>query len=183
MYDYSNDGEKDIKLKTQTLNSETYLFADDTNLLNINSNLKQLQKQLNTDLKHLCLWLLANKISPNKTKTELIYFKKPNTGIPINNIKINGMKLFPSDSVKYLSIYLDEHLNGSAHVNILLPKLRRNNGMLSKIRHYTSAEQMKSIYHAIFSSHMTYGCQIWGQSFNNTHINPQISKYVIIYLL
>ena len=30
---------------------------------------------------------------------------------------------------------------------------------------------MKSIYHAIFSSHMTYGCQIWGQSFNNTHVN------------
>ena len=57
------------------------------------------------------------------------------------------MKLFPSDSVKYLGIYLDEHLNGSAHVNILLPKLRRANGMLSKIRHYTSAEQMKSIYH------------------------------------
>ena len=48
---------------------------------------------------------------------------------------------------------------------------RRNNGMLSKIRHYTSAEQIKSIYHAIFSSHMTYGCQIWGQSFNTTHIN------------
>ena len=81
------------------------------------------------------------------------------------------MKLLPSKSVKYLGIYLDEHLNGSAHVNILLPKLRRANGMLSKIRHYTSAEQMKSIYHAIFASHMTYGCQIWGQSFNNTHIN------------
>ena len=43
--------------------------------------------------------------------------------------------------------------------------------MLDKIRHYTSAEQVKSIYHAIFASHMTYGCQIWGQSFNNTHIN------------
>ena len=27
------------------LNSETYLFADDTNLLNINSNLRQLQKK------------------------------------------------------------------------------------------------------------------------------------------
>ena len=79
--------------------------------MNINSNLRQLQKQVNTDLKNLYLWLLANKISLIKTKTELIFFKKPNTGIPFNNIKINGMKLFPSDSVKYLGIYLDEHLN------------------------------------------------------------------------
>ena len=162
---YINDLHKAI------LNSETYLFADDTNLLNISCNLKQLQKQMNADLKNLCLWLLANKISLNKTKTELIFFKKPNTQIPFNIIKINGMKLIPSKSVKYLGIHLDEHLNGSAHINILLSKLRRANGMLAKIRHYTSPEQVKSIYHAIFSSHMTYGCQIWGQSFNNTHIN------------
>ena len=36
--------------------------------------------------------------------------------------------------------------------------------MLSKVRHYVPKEELKSIYHAIFSSHMTYGCQIWGQS-------------------
>ena len=80
------------------------------------------------------------------------------------------MKLCPSKSVKYLGIHLDEHLNGTAHINTLLPKLRRANGMLAKIRHYTSPDQVKSIYYAIFASHMTYGCQVWGQSFNNTYI-------------
>ena len=35
--------------------------------------------------------------------------------------------------------------------------------MLSKVRHYVPKEELKSIYHAIFSSHMIYGCQIWGQ--------------------
>ena len=125
---------------------------------------------MNVDLKCLCLWLLANKIALNKTKTELIFFKKPNTEIPFNIIKINGMKLCPSKCIKYLGIYLDEHLNGSAHINTLLPKLRRANGMLAKIRHYTSPDQVKSIYYAIFASHMTYGCQVWGISFNNTCI-------------
>ena len=38
--------------------------------------------------------------------------------------------------------------------------------MLSKVRHYVSKEELKSIYHAIFSSHMVYGCQIWGQNRN-----------------
>ena len=52
-----------------------------------------------------------------------------------------------------------------------IPKLRRANGMLAIIRHYTPAKETKYIYHAIFASHMTYGCQIWGQSFSNTHIN------------
>jgi hypothetical protein len=151
--------------------STTYLFADDTNLLHINQNLKKLQKEMNVDLKGLCSWLLANKISLNKkTKTVLIYLKKPNTTIPFNNIKINGLKLYPSKSVKYLGIYLDEHLNGSAHTANLIPKLRRANGMLSKIRHYTSPDQINSIYYAIFGSHLTYGCQIWGQSPTSTYI-------------
>jgi hypothetical protein len=162
---YINDLHKAIKY------SEAYLFADDTNLLHINTNLNKLQKEINIDLKSLCSWLLANKISLNKTKTVLIYFKKPTTMIPFNRIKINGLKLCPSNSVKYLGIYLDEHLNGSAHTEILLPKLRRANGMLSKIRHYTSREQIKSIYHAIFGSHLSYGCQIWGQSPTETYIN------------
>ncbi len=161
---YINDLHNAIRFST------TYLFADDTNLLHVNSNLKKLQSQMNADLKNLCSWLLANQISLNKTKTELIYFKKPNTTIPFNKIKINGLKLYPSKSVKYLGIHLDEHLNGSAHVNVLIPKLRRANGMISKIRHYTSLAQTKSIYHAIFASHMTYGCQVWGQSFNETYI-------------
>ncbi len=38
--------------------------------------------------------------------------------------------------------------------------------MLSKTRHYVPSEELLSIYYAIFSSHMTYGCQIWGQNVN-----------------
>ena len=65
---YINDLHHAIK------HSSTYLFADDTNLLHMSKNLKNLQKEMNYDLKNLCLWLLANKISLNKSKTELIYF-------------------------------------------------------------------------------------------------------------
>ena len=49
--------------------SSVYHFADDTNLLNINKSIHVIQTQLNFDLKCLCLWLLANKISLNATKT------------------------------------------------------------------------------------------------------------------
>ena len=42
--------------------------------------------------------------------------------------------------------------------------------MLCKIRHYVPKDELKSIYYAIFSSHMTYGCQVWGQKSNAVHI-------------
>ena len=69
-----------------------YHFADDTNLLNINSSPKRMQKQVNYDLKILYQWLLANKISLNCSKTELIFFHKPRSP-PTNfnfKLKLNG---------------------------------------------------------------------------------------------
>jgi retron-type reverse transcriptase len=70
--------------------STAYLFADDTNLLHVNQNLKKLQKEMNVDLKGLCSWLLANKISLNKTKTELIYFKNQIHPFHLTQSKLMG---------------------------------------------------------------------------------------------
>ena len=166
---YINDLHKAIKF------SKVYHFADDTNLLNINESPSKLQKQLNRDLKLLYEWLLANKISLNCTKTEAIIFHKPGNRPNFNfKIKLNGHLIRPSDSIKYLGIYLDSTLNGQSHCEVLSKKLKRANGMLSKIRHYVPVAELRSIYYAIFSSHMTYGAQIWGQT--TTIHNEKIFK-------
>ena len=163
---YINDLPNAIK------HSSVYLFADDTNLLKVSNSYKSLQKQINFDLKGLYLWLLANKITLNAAKTEMVIFRRPEQSIPLNlRISINGQRIYPTCYIKYLGIYLDEYLRGTAHIEILQTKLRRANGMLSKIRYYTSPAQTKSIYHSIFTSHMTYGCEIWGHSPTNTFIN------------
>ena len=46
---------------------------------------------------------------------------------------------------------------------MLKAKLRRANGLLAKLRHYTSSKLLTTIYNALFESYMRYGCQIWGQ--------------------
>ena len=151
--------------------SNTYHFADDTHLLNTCVSPKQLQKRTNIDLKCLYKWLVANKISLNRSKTELIIFhsNKLNENFQFK-IKINGHMLIPSDNIKYLGVYLDENLSGRQHCKILTGKLNRANGMLSKVRHYVPKDELMSIFHAIFSSHLTYNCQIWGIS-NYEHVN------------
>ena len=156
---YLNDLHKAIKY------SKVYHFADDTNLLNVSESPSKLQKQLNIDLKLLYKWLLANKISLNCAKTEFIIFHKPGHKPNYDfRIKMNGHRVRPSDYIKYLGIYLDSTLSGHSHCEILTKKLKRANGMLSKIRHYVPTSELRSIYHAIFSSHMIYGSQVWGQS-------------------
>ena len=159
---YINDLHKAIR------KSKVFHFADDTNLLNISNNIKEQTKDVNNDLKYLYIWLIANKISLNSEKTEVVFFKKTGTKITYSDIKIklNGTKLYPTNCIKYLGIYLDESLSGIYHCNELTKKLRRANGMLAKVRHYVLENELKSIYHAIFSSLMMYGCQVWGQNKN-----------------
>ena len=97
---YINDLHKAVKFST------TRHFADDTNLLIKNKSLKQLKKHLNLDLRKLVNWLKANKISLNRSKTELIIFKHPNKRLNYDlKIKLNGKRLYPSNVVKYLGFF------------------------------------------------------------------------------
>ena len=74
---YINDLHRSIKY------SSTYHFGDDTNLLIIDKSTNSIQSKLYHDLKGLCWWLLANKISLNAAKSEHIIFRKPLSKLPI----------------------------------------------------------------------------------------------------
>ena len=111
-------------------NSQTFLFADDTGLLSSNPNLKLIEEKVNHDLKLLPMWLQANIIALNKTKTEVILFKDPRKSINENIAPVlDSFKLTFSSHVKYLGIFLDEHL--SFHQHSVAKKLRKSNGVLS----------------------------------------------------
>ena len=159
-------------LHTCIHNSKTRHFADDTNLLHIIKNKirnKNPARRLNQDLKSLNNWLLANKISLNSTKTELIYFRKQNLPIPDLNIRLNGIKLQPVSEVKYVGLIIDEHMSFKSHIRTLNAKLKRANNLIAISRHYVPKKLLTQIYYGQFYSHLTYGCMIYGQ--NNDDIS------------
>ena len=158
--------------------STTRHFADDTNLLHTidlskNRN-RNPTRNLNRDLKSLNHWLLANKISLNATKTEIIYFRNRRTQIPKNNIKLHGVRLTSTDNVKYVGVIFDEYLTFDKHIKTLNAKLKRANNLLAISRQYLPKPLLNQIYYGQFYSHLTYGCQLWGQ---NEH---KISQTIIL---
>ena len=73
--------------------SEVHHFADNTNLLNFNSCVKSINKQVNYDLKNLLNWLKANKISLNVGKTELVLFTSSKKQLDCDlKIRLNGKR-------------------------------------------------------------------------------------------
>jgi len=146
-------------------------FADDTNILCIADSLGSLVKKTKLDLKFLWHWLNANKISLNASKTEFLLFSHSsrNFNQPFK-LSIGGKRIFESTSIKYLGINLDSDLKWTTQINDVAVKLKKANSVLSKLRHYMPLSTRMLIYHALFSSHLTYCCQVWGQHVKNINL-------------
>ena len=112
-------------------------FADDTNLLLVDKSLKKINKHVNHDLALITVWLRANKISLNTSKTKIVLFRSKRKTITKKlNFRISGQNIPISKSVKYLGVMLNENLSWDSHMAYILPKLNRGLGLLLKIRYY-----------------------------------------------
>ena len=98
--------------------SDVYHFADDKNLLLSDKSLKKINRDINHDLKLLNIWLRANKISLNASKTELTLFRPKSqfnitkhlnlriSGEYILNLRIWDEYVLKDSEVKYLGLIL-----------------------------------------------------------------------------
>ena len=104
---YINDLNFSIKSSTPSH------FADDTCIGHHSNKLKTLETELNCDLKLCNEWLKVNRLSLNVDKSKFILFHSQHKNINYTNfsIKINGIKLNPTEHVKYLCVYMDKHLS------------------------------------------------------------------------
>ena len=116
----------------------------------------------------------------------MIIFQKPNRKINWKwNVRLNGYKLTLSDQIKYLGLYLDKHLTGHYQSKLVMQKLARALGMLSKVRHYVNKAELKNIFHAICESQLRYGCQILVSIKHSVHQRksrktPQFKEWKIL---
>ena len=74
--------------------------------------------------------------------------------------------IYPTESVKYLGIKIDENLNWQHHANDLSIKLNRANAVLFKMRKYVSLKILRSINFAVFDSYLSYCCLVWARNFS-----------------
>ena len=154
-------------------------FDDDTAIVYANKNPKTLESNLNYDLKAVSEWLRSNRLSLNVNKTKLLYFRSSRNKFNFNNIsiKLQGTWLINTDNVKYLGLFIDDHLSWTTHTKYLNLKLSSSNGILSKLRHFVPKDILHSVYYSIFYSHLNYGCPVWTlTSTENFHLINVLQK-------
>merc|ERR1712212_1409681 len=94
------------------------LFADDTFLCAQNKNFASLQKEVNTELDKVFVWLASNKLTLNIKKSKfMLVTNKQN--IPDFCVKINDSPLEICKSYKYLGVVIDNKLKWDAHIKYI----------------------------------------------------------------
>ena len=79
-------------------------------------------------------------------------------------LRLNSKRIYPTKSVKYLGIKIDENLTWIDHINDIAIKLNRANAILFKVKEFVNTKILKSIYYAIFDCHFNYANTVWGQN-------------------
>ena len=148
-----------------------YLFADDTNLLYADKNLKSLETIVNCELIKVVVWLIANKLSLNIKKTNYIIFhpyqKRINYNIRIKAYDSRTKTFFDlerKDHVKYLGVIIDQYLSWKHHINYIALKISGKIGIISRLRHFVPLKTLLSIYNSLISPYISYGLIAWGQA-------------------
>ena len=155
-----------------------YMFADNTTCLMSGSNLNDLISLVNTEIQKMAIWYRSNKMVVNVKKTKYIIFhakgKKVDNHPKIvyncnENTLINDPYLiyeidritntcdnFEMRSYKLLGVYFDEHLTFNRHAGNICAKLNKAVYFLNRAKNLLSQSALKSLYYALFHSHLLY---------------------------
>ena len=139
------------------------LYADDTNIFLSDSKIENLICTANNELNKLDHWFQANCLSVNLSKCNYIVFCSPKLKYSFSiKIKINNTEIEQVHFVKFLGVYIDEHLNWSQHIQTITSKISKNNGVLNKLRNRLPSNVMLLLYNSLILPYLSYCNCLWG---------------------
>ena len=142
-------------IKNALYSEKIRLFADDSNVFIVASNLSELFIKANNTLVELDTYFRANKLSLNIDKTNYMLFK-PNSDdleyITNNNltVKINNSVIARTQAVKYLGVNITQDLKWNTHIDELRKHINSYAGIMYKYRDNFSPYTAKNIFLIIF---------------------------------
>ena len=121
------------------------MYADDTNITVSANNAADLKTMLNDELSNFNLWLRANKLSLNITKTEYMIIGsrqrlRATTENQIIEVCIEGKKITRVAESKSLGVYIDETLSWKKHMKELSKKIASGIGALKRLMPFISKD-------------------------------------------
>ena len=82
----------------------------------------------------------------------------------------------PKSQIKYVGVFIDEHLKWDAQLQHINKKITKNIGILIKLRHFVPISTLKQLYYTLIYPYLTYGLMSWGTAYQNKLNKIKVSQ-------
>ena len=69
------------------------------------------------------------------------------------------------DNIKFLGVYIDQHLTWKTHVNFFAAKISKSVRLLYKAKCYLPSKSLLTLYYALIYPYLTYCNLIWASTY------------------
>ena len=128
------------------------------------TNLKSLEKTVNSELLKVSDCLNANKLTLNAKKSNYVIFRpyQRKLNYSVNIEMIDNCTQIPTtheckDRVKYLGVLLGSNLSWKFHINNVALKVSRTVDVVARLTHFVPRTTLLNIYEFLILSSLTYG--------------------------
>ena len=167
---YVNDFQNCLKY------GDSIMFADDTSAFFQNKNYHSLYANAHQDLQNIDQWMIANKLSITASKKKCMLFRSIKSKTPPSgqSISLRKLDIEQVSSLKFLRVYIDEHLTWSVHAKHVLNKLRSGLAAARRVKPFLNQGTLIILYHSLMGSHLQYYTSSW--YYGNTTITNKLQK-------
>ena len=130
-------------------------------------------------------WCVANQLSINSEKTNVVLFHANNKPIPENFdcIQTTYLTIDRVKCVQYLGLMIDENLYWHMHVEHVYSSLVKYFGIFNHIKTMISKKIARQLYFAFIHSRMKYGIEVFGYCANEYLQKLQVIQNKLLKLL
>ena len=136
------------------------MYADDTSSSTLVRGSRDIEAKVLPDLIKITDWLIANKLSLNvfKIGTTQVLSRIGN----LLAVRVNGELIRRVYKSKYLGLIVDDKLSWKDHIDLISSKIRRNIGVMKRVRENVPGEILILLYRTLSEPYLRYCNTTWG---------------------
>lgn len=176
-------------------NCSIFTYADDTALIIHDSNWRSTIALAEQALGNVMNWLADNLLTLNLTKTTYLTFSLTSSNQPSSEslvLKAHSCTttapyslcdcptLTRADTIKYLGVYIDSHLNWKYHLGNLKSRVRKLIYIFKKLRLSADTKILKTIYFALCQSILGYCISVWGGAAKTSFLELERAQRAVL---
>ena len=142
-------------------------FAEDTAIFYSGESWDFLKNAVEQDLKNVKKCFDSKLLTINYDKTYFLPITSLNSNLPSYKVleireRYKIIQISSAEKVKYLGIYIDNHLRWNIQIKSVVQKLKVLSYKFAQLKHILSIQHLKIVYKALVESIFKYGIIGWG---------------------